>query len=92
MRSCPSCCMCSPIARRRNRSASRDQCKVRYGEDSRSSSQGQRENDPAADVVTMTDIPLIESLLVEVRLALDQLLLDENAVTPGGARRPRGAP
>jgi hypothetical protein len=30
----------------------------------------------------MTDIPLIESLLVEVRLALDQLLLDENAVTP----------
>lgn len=31
----------------------------------------------------MTDIPLIESLLVEVRLALDQLLLDENAVTPG---------
>jgi hypothetical protein len=29
----------------------------------------------------MTDIPLIESLLIEVRLALDQLLLDENAVT-----------
>ena len=30
----------------------------------------------------MTDIPLIESLLVEIRLALDQLLLDENAVAP----------
>jgi hypothetical protein len=29
----------------------------------------------------MTDIPLIESLLIEVRLALDQLLLDEDAVT-----------
>jgi hypothetical protein len=28
----------------------------------------------------MTDILLIESLLAEVRLALDQLLLDENAV------------
>jgi hypothetical protein len=29
----------------------------------------------------MTNIPLIESLLIEVRLALDQLLLDEDAVT-----------
>jgi hypothetical protein len=29
----------------------------------------------------MTDIPLIESLLIEIRLALDQLLLDEDAVT-----------
>jgi hypothetical protein len=26
----------------------------------------------------MTNIPLIESLLIEVRLALDQLLLDED--------------
>ena len=30
----------------------------------------------------MTDILLIESLLIEVTLALDQSLLDENAVTP----------
>jgi hypothetical protein len=30
----------------------------------------------------VTDILLIESLLTEVTLALDQSLLDENAVTP----------